>query len=252
MSARPKSPEVKPLAPTPLAPTPLAPQSLARGSLGQYSDLYKILGYVFKDADILREALTHPSLEGCSQYQRLEFVGDRVLGLVVAEWLFEYYPSIDEGGLASRHTNMVRKETLAEVAASMTLPKFIHMAKSTEDNGGLNKITILADVCEAILGAVNQDGGYEAARKLVRKFWKSYIYQEDIAKRDAKTRLQEWVQARQLGIPNYVVIAQTGPAHEPYFSIEVRVKNMAPALGKGRSKREAEQNAAAKLFAKLT
>ncbi len=217
-------------------------------SMGQYGDLYQTLGYVFKDEAKLREALTHPSLEGGRNYQRLEFVGDRILGLVIAEWLFDHYPDVEEGGLASRHTNMVRKETLAEVAEKMTLPGYIHMAKSAEDNGGRKKITILADVCEAVIGAVNQDGGYDAARKLVRKFWKGYISQKSIAERDAKTRLQEWVQARQIKTPKYVVADRTGPAHEPFFRIEVQVDGMTPEQGSGRSKREAEQNAAAKLL----
>ncbi|HEC01001.1 MAG TPA: ribonuclease III [Sphingomonadales bacterium] len=218
---------------------------------GQYSDLYDILGYVFQDEALLREALTHPSLEGGKQYQRLEFVGDRVVGLVIAEWLFDYYQAIDEGGLASRHTNMVRKETLAEVAVAMKLSGFIHMAKSTEDNGGRNKPTILADVCEAVIGAVNQDGGYLAAQKLVRKFWKGYISRETIAQRDAKTRLQEWVQARHIPTPKYVVVDRTGPAHDPFFTIEARIDDMSPATGKGRSKREAEQDAAAKLLSRI-
>lgn len=220
-------------------------------SSGQYSDLYKVLGYVFTDVALLREALTHPSLEGGKQYQRLEFVGDRVLGLVIAEWLFEEYPDADEGGLASRHTNMVRKETLAEVAVVMKLSGFIHMAKSTEDNGGRDKPTILADVCEAVIGAVSQDGGYEAAKILVRKYWKCYISQDTIGRRDAKTRLQEWVQARQIPTPKYVVTDRTGPAHEPYFTIEARVKDMTPEVGKGRSKREAEQDAASKVLSRL-
>lgn len=220
-------------------------------SLGQYSNLYGVLGYVFADVALLREALTHPSLEGGKQYQRLEFVGDRVLGLVIAEWLFEEYPDADEGGLASRHTNMVRKETLAEVAVVMDLSGFIHMAKSTEDNGGRDKPTILADVCEAVIGAVSQDGGYNAARKLVRRFWKRYISQKAIARRDAKTRLQEWVQARHIPIPDYVVTERTGPAHEPLFTIESRVKDMAPEVGRGRSKREAEQDAASKLLRRI-
>lgn len=220
-------------------------------SLGQYSDLYKILGYIFKDADLLREALTHPSLEGGKHYQRLEFVGDRVLGLVVAEWLFEYYSSVDEGGLASRHSNMVRKETLAEVAKAMKLADFIHMAKSTEDTGGRDRASILADGCEAVIGAVHQDGGYDQARKLVRRYWKGYIAQEAIAQRDAKTRLQEWMQGRQMPIPKYVVVECTGPAHLPLFTIEARVQDMAPEIGKGKSKREAEQDAASKLLNRM-
>ncbi len=220
-------------------------------SLGQYSDVYRNIGYIFNDVELLREALTHPSLEGGRQYQRLEFVGDRVLGLVIAEWLFELYPDVDEGGLASRHTNMVRKETLAEAAKLMKLSAFIHMAKSTEDNGGREKPTILADVCEAVIGAVNLDSGYDAARKLVRKFWKGYISRATIARRDAKTRLQEWVQARHIPTPDYVVVDQSGPAHDPFFTIEVRVRDMPPVTGKGHSKREAQQNAAAGMLSRL-
>lgn len=220
-------------------------------SLGQYSDLYEILGYIFKDTGLLREALTHPSLEGGKQYQRLEFVGDRVLSLVIAEWLHDYYPTADEGGLASRHSNMVRRETLAEVALTMQLSGFIHMAKSTEDNGGRTKATILADVCEAVIGAVNQDGGYEPARKLVRNFWQGYIAQDSIARRDAKTRLQEWVQARHIPTPAYNVTERTGPAHEPQFTIEVVIADWPAENATGHSKREAEQAAAAKLLDKL-
>jgi ribonuclease-3 len=146
---------------------------------------------------------------------------------------------------------MVRKETLAKVALDMKLADFIHMAKSTEDNGGRGKPTILADVCESVIGAVCRDGGYDEARKLIRKFWKVYISTEAIAKRDAKTRLQEWLQARHKATPKYVVTERTGPAHEPFFTIEVRVNDMASEIGTGRSKREAEQDAAAKLLNRL-
>ncbi|MCF8475174.1 MAG: ribonuclease III [Emcibacter sp.] len=228
----------------------LSPESETE-NLGQYSGLYKILGYVFKNEALLREALTHPSLEGGAQYQRLEFVGDRVLGLVIAEWLFEYYADASEGGLASRHTNMVRKETLAKVSKAMKLADFIHMAKSTEDNGGRKKITILADVCESVIGAVNLDGGYHEARKIVRKFWKCYIAQDSIGDRDAKTKLQEWVQARQIATPKYSVIERTGPAHEPYFTIEAKIQGLEPEIGKGKSKRHAEQDAAFKLLNRI-
>ena len=223
----------------------------ASNSSGQYGNLYKVLGYVFKDVELLREALTHPSLEGGKQYQRLEFVGDRVLSLVIAEWLYNQYVTVDEGGLASRHTNMVRKETLADVGVEMKLADVIYMAKSTEDNGGRRNPSILADVCEAVIGAVFLDGGYEAAQKVIQKFWQRYISQDTLARRDAKTRLQELVQAKQMPTPNYVVIDRTGPAHAPSFTIEVRVKNMPPEQGQGGSKREAEQNAASKLLQRL-
>lgn len=217
-------------------------------SNGQYSNLYEIFGYVFKDSDLLRQALTHPSLEGASNYQRLEFVGDRVLGLVIADWLFEYYPNSDEGGLASRHTNLVRRETLAEVALEMNLGPAIHMAKSTEDTGGRNRSTILADVCEGIIGAIYMDGDYEEAQKFIKKYWLNYIGHENIAARDAKTRLQEWVQSRRIPTPVYTTLERAGPAHEPVFTVEVMVQELGVECGKGSTKRSAEQMAAAKLL----
>lgn len=219
-----------------------------KSSNGQYSHLYDIFGYIFKDSDLLRQALTHPSLEGASNYQRLEFVGDRVLGLVIADWLFEYYPNIDEGGLASRHTNLVRRETLAEVAITMNIGPEIHMAKSTEDTGGRERATILADICEGIIGGIYMDGGYAAAQKFIKKFWKNYIGHENIGARDAKTRLQEWVQSRKIPAPTYSTKDRAGPAHEPVFTVEVKVQELGGALGKGSTKRSAEQMAAAKLL----
>ena len=138
---------------------------------GEYSELYDILGYEFKDSSLLREALTHPSLEGAPNYQRMEFVGDRVLGLAIAAWMYELYPGIDEGGLASRHTNLVRREACTTVGNDIGLGRFIHMAKSSEDTGGRNRDTILSDTCEAVIGAIYLDSGYRAAEKFIRSKW---------------------------------------------------------------------------------
>lgn len=218
---------------------------------GQYAELYEILGYEFKDDSLIREALTHPSLEGGKSYQRLEFVGDRVLGLVIADWLHDKYPDMDEGGLASRHTNLVRRETCGKMALEMNLGPFIHMDKSTEDMGGRTRETILADVCESLLGAIYREAGHEVARKFIRKFWKDLINHANVAERDAKTLLQEWVQARGKPTPTYVTIDRRGPAHEPVFTVAVRVNGAGEETAEGGAKREAEQIAAAKMLTQL-
>ena len=218
---------------------------------GQYVELYKILGYEFKNADLLREALTHPSLEGNSNYQRLEFVGDRVLGLAIAAWMFELYPNVDEGGLASRHTNLVRREACVKVATDLDIGRFLHMAKSSEDTGGRSRETILADACESIIGAIYLDANYIVAENFIRTNWKDLAYNVKIAQRDAKTKLQENVQAKGKSIPVYTAIDRTGPDHEPIFTIAVKVVGEGEEIAKGSSKREAEQQAAALMLDRL-
>lgn len=218
---------------------------------GQYSELYEILGYRFKDETLLREALTHPSLEGSSNYQRLEFVGDRVIGLTIAAWMYELHPDADEGGLASRHTNLVRREACAKIAHKIRLGDFIHMAKSSEDSGGRKRETIIADVCESVIGAIYLDSDFETAEKFIRKFWKDMANNVKVANRDAKTRLQEMVQSQSKPTPVYTTIAKSGPDHEPVFTIAVKVKDEGEEIAKGNSKREAEQLAAALMLEKL-
>lgn len=218
---------------------------------GQYSELYEILGYEFKDDALLREALTHPSLEGHPNYQRLEFIGDRVLGLTIAAWMFELHPNVDEGGLSSRHSNLVRREACAEVATKLTLGEFIHMAKSSEDTGGRTRLTIIADACEAVIGAIYLDAGYERAEKFIRYNWLDLANNVKVAARDAKTKLQELVQAQGKPTPVYTTIDRSGPDHEPIFSIAVKVVGEGSENAKGRSKREAEQQAASMMFERL-
>lgn len=219
---------------------------------GQYSELYEILGYSFKDENLLREALTHPSLEGSANYQRLEFVGDRVVGLAIAAWMYELHPDVDEGGLASRHTNLVRREACAKIAHKINLGDFIHMAKSSEDAGGRERETIIADVCESVIGAIYLDSNYETAEKFIRRFWKDMANNVKVANRDAKTRLQEMVQGQSKPTPVYTTIAKSGPDHEPVFTIAVKVKDAGEEIAKGNSKREAEQLAAALMLSRLT
>lgn len=219
---------------------------------GQYAGLFEILEYEFQDLDLLREALTHPSLEGVTSYQRLEFVGDRVLGLVIAQWVFERHDKIDEGGLAGRHANLVKGATCGEIASKLDIGSYIYMAKSTEDNGGRTRHSILADVCESLIGAVYQEAGYDVADELVRRLWADHIDTKAMASRDSKTMLQEFVQGQGKPMPNYVVTDRTGPAHEPFFTIAVKVKDEEDEMGSGKSKREAQQSAAAKMLKKIT
>ncbi|MDA7569111.1 ribonuclease III [Pseudemcibacter sp.] len=217
----------------------------------QYSELYEILGYSFKDESLIREALTHPSLEGTPSYQRLEFIGDRVLGLAIAAWMFELHPNADEGGLASRHTNLVRREACAKIAADLNLGDFIHMAKSSEDTGGRKRETIIADVCESVIGAIYLEAGYLEAEKFIRKFWHEMAHNVKVAKRDAKTRLQELVQSRGKSTPVYTTIDKKGPDHQPTFTIVVSVQGEGEETAKGFSKRDAEQLAAEKILKRL-
>lgn len=217
----------------------------------QYSELYEILGYSFKDESLIREALTHPSLEGTPSYQRLEFIGDRVLGLAIAAWMFELHPNADEGGLASRHTNLVRREACAKIAADLNLGDFIHMAKSSEDTGGRKRETIIADVCKSVIGAIYLEAGYLEAEKFIRKFWHEMAHNVKVAKRDAKTKLQELVQSRGKSTPVYTTIDKKGPDHQPTFTIVVSVQGEGEETAKGFSKRDAEQLAAEKILKRL-
>jgi len=218
---------------------------------GQYSELYKILGYKFKDEALLREALTHPSLEGSPSYQRLEFIGDRVLGLAIAAWMYELHPDANEGGLASRHSNLVRRETCAKVGEALKLGDFIHMAKNSEASGGKARETIVADACESVIGALYLDAGYKTAEKFIRKFWNKMANNVKVARRDAKTRLQEKIQATGRPTPSYMMIDRSGPDHEPVFTIVVKVQDKGEEVASGRSKREAEQLAAGLMLTRL-
>jgi len=218
--------------------------------------LEDILGYSFKESAWLEEALTHPSMGKLQKglpfnYQRLEFLGDRVLGLIAAEILFELYPNENEGSLAKRHAALTRSETLAEVLQSLDIAPFIIMAQSEETTGGRSSRSNLEDVAEALIGAIYMDGGLRAAEKFIRKHWTNIATSQVEAPKDAKTTLQEWAQARGLPLPVYKVIATDGPSHAPIFTIEVELKNQKPEQASGASKRIAEQAAAQLMLEKL-
>jgi len=211
------------------------------------------IGYRFKDAAQLDSALTHISaLKGsrnrASSYQRLEFLGDHVLGLVISDLLFRAFPRADEGELSRRLADLVRKETCADMARAIDLGAAIRLGSSEANAGGRKRPAILADVCEALIGAVYLDGGYPAAEALVERLWQVRMQATAQPQRDPKTVLQEWAQARGLPTPAYREVARTGPDHSPEFRVSVQLPNFSPAEGSGRSKRAAEQAAAAAML----
>jgi len=211
------------------------------------------LGHVFADASLLERALTHisgaTSKEGrLGSYQRLEFLGDRVLGLAIASLLLETYPTADEGELSRRLAELVRAETCAEVAEAMDVGPYIKLGAGEAGSGGRRKAAILSDVCEAVIGAVYIDAGYTAAQGLVGRFWRERLLAPRRPLRDAKTELQEWAQGRGLAAPLYREVARSGPDHNPQFLVAVTVDGVGDAEGAGRSKRAAEQAAAEALL----
>ena len=211
------------------------------------------IGYRFADSALLERALTHISaLKGAqgraASYQRLEFLGDHVLGLAVSEMLFAAFPKADEGELSRRLADLVRRESCADVARAIDLGAALRLGASESNAGGRSRLAILADVCESLIGAVFLDGGYQAAASFIERFWAARMRTPARPLRDPKTLLQEWAQARGLPTPSYQEVERTGPHHKPEFRVAVTLLNRDPAEGKGRSKRAAEQAAAAALL----
>ncbi|HSB58039.1 MAG TPA: ribonuclease III [Methyloceanibacter sp.] len=212
------------------------------------AQLYERLGYAFSDRSLIELALTHasarPSLKPNEDNERLEFLGDRVLGLAIAELLTASFPEASEGELARRYNQLVRAETCAEIAQDWELGKLILMSGGEAESGGRGKKTILANACEAVLGAIFIDGGYAAARDIIHRFWAAELGEYGLAVPDAKSVLQEWAQGRRLALPRYIEIAREGPDHAPRFTAEVQIDGVAPERGHGANKRAAEQAAA--------
>lgn len=209
------------------------------------------LGHRFADKALLATALTHMSAEESrlASYQRLEFLGDRVLGLSIADMLFRRYPQSEEGNLSRRLADLVRKETCAEVAQAWNLGQFMRLGDGEILGGARKNKAILADACEAIIGAVFIDGGYEAARALVERAFGERLMKPVRPLRDAKTALQEWAQGKGYPTPTYVERGRSGPDHAPVFVVAARIAGLADREARGPSKRLAEQ-AAAEAFLK--
>ncbi len=209
------------------------------------------LGYRFRDGDLLGLALTHvsaPSAGPGMSYQRLEFLGDRVLGLAVAEMLYSAYPDAAEGELSRRFAELVRRESCAEVAVAWDLGPHLRLGAGEVHSGGRRNTAILADACESIIGAVFLDGGYGAAKALVERAFAERLSAPRRPLRDAKTALQEWAQGRGLPTPVYAVVEQVGPDHAPQFRVSATVQGLESGFGLGASKRNAEQDAARSLL----
>jgi ribonuclease-3 len=228
------------------------PRKAAKRQKRPTTPLETTIGYRFVDAALLERALTHISaLKGQSRtgsYQRLEFLGDHVLGLAISEMLFATFPKADEGELSRRLADLVRRETCADFARMIDLGAALRLGASESRAGGRSRIAILADVCESLIGAVFLDGGYIAAKALIERFWAERMRKPVRPLRDPKTVLQEWAQARGLPTPSYREVERTGPHHSPEFRVAVTLPDRGPAEGKGRSKRAAEQAAAAALL----
>ncbi len=211
------------------------------------AELEERIGYTFKDRALLSEALTHGSALGGAKkqrsYDRLEFLGDRVLGLVVSERLLEQHQGEEEGELATRLNALVNKHACATAARSADLGAAVVLSASEEASGGRGKEAILGDVCESVIAALYLDGGMEAARAFIVRFWGDAFETVKNVSRDAKTALQEWAAARKRGL-SYAVIDQSGPEHSPHFVVEARVEGYAPARGEAGAKRDAQRSAA--------
>jgi len=211
------------------------------------------LGHAFADRGLLVKALTHASAADVSDvsrdsYQRLEFLGDRVLAITIAAMLYDAFPAADEGELARRFNQLVRRETCAEVAVELGIDRAVRMGAGEAQAGGRKKAAILGDACEAVLAAVHLDGGPAAAAALVERLWGPRMLTTSGPLRDAKTTLQEWAQGRGEPPPVYTAAGRSGPDHAPEFRVAVALAGREPAEGRGRTKREAEQNAATALL----
>ena len=200
--------------------------------------------------------MTHASARHQASNERLEFLGDRVLGLVVSERLFALYPGDTEGDLALKLNALVRGEACAAAAEAAGVADHLILAKAEAGSGGRRKGAILAGACEALIAALYLDGGFEAARSFIERYWAEAYDSLGADMRDPKTVLQEWAQGRRGGkwgneAPTYKLISREGPDHAPRFSVEVSVAGKSPETGAGGSKREAEQDAARKMLEKI-
>ena len=211
------------------------------------------IGHTFKQPELLIRSLTHASLSSDTRpdNQRLEFLGDRVLGLVIAEALSQADLNATEGQLAPRFNALVRKETCAEVAEAIALGEVLKLGRSEMLSGGRRKLALLGDAMEAVIAAVYLDAGFNAARDMIVRLWGARITTVKPDARDAKTALQEWAQAQGKGLPIYKVLNRKGPDHAPEFTIEVRVSETQTAQATHTSKRKAEQAAATAMMAAL-
>lgn len=208
------------------------------------NDLQDRIGHIFQDPALLKTALTHSSVGAQYNYERLEFLGDRVLGLVIAELLYQRFPQEKEGDLARRLAALVQGSFLAQIALELELGLYIELSEGEAHAGGAENENILADVFESIIGALYLDGGFEKCQALIHELWAGRL---DVMKEPPthpKTRLQEWAQSKGLPLPTYEITGQSGPDHAPVFDVQVSLEGFAPVTASGKSRQLAEKEAA--------
>ncbi len=215
------------------------------------ADLHARIGYTFKEGSLLRIALTHGSSHRKAvDYQRLEFLGDRVLSLVIAELLYRHHGDEKEGQMATRHSSLVKGDVCADIADKIGLGEFI-IVGVTEKRMGVQRVrSVLGDVLEALIGAIYLDGGLLAAQEFIERFWAQALKQPTGLEKDPKTFVQEWALGRALPLPRYEIMSRTGPEHAPEFTVSLAVGKFKPADGKGASRQSAEMQAARNFLAR--
>ncbi len=215
-----------------------------------HTRLTEIIGHAFSDNKRLERALTHSSARSRAQgnYERLEFLGDRVLGLIIAEQLFALFPNAKEGELSVRLNQLVSAETCAAVADELGLYAFIRTGSDVKNVAGKRMANVRADVMESLIAAIYLDAGLDAARRFILDKWGERARASEGVRRDAKTELQEWAHAKTGDAPVYTIIDRSGPDHDPLFTVRVQIKGFDQEDGTGRSRRAAEQGAATKLL----
>ncbi len=228
--------------------------SISRNERGQkrFGSLEQRLSYQFNEYANIERALTHSSVRKNSadnfHYERLEFLGDRVLGLIVAQLLFEHFPDAAEGELSLRLNSLVNGNTLAEISDELCLHEFIRTGGDLKSLTGKRMQNVRADVLEAVIASIFLDGGLKSAEEFIDRFWGTRLFDDAAARRDSKTELQEWSHAKRYGTPKYKEISRSGPDHDPIFTVSVLVKDCQESEGTGSSKRAAEQDAASKML----
>lgn len=220
-------------------------------SMDKLKQLQDIIEYQFEDVHFLERALTHSSTNDDYNYQRLEFLGDRVLGLVMAHALFSEFKGENEGGLAKRHTALVQGTTCSLIGQKYNIGDFIILSNSEKEAGVHLNENIIADVVESMIGAIYIDGGYEEAQRVVLSLWGNIIKTLEKAPQDPKTELQEWVQARSFDLPAYEIIDKQGPDHAPKFIIQLSIEGFEVVTAEGTSRRQTEKIAAKMMLKKL-
>jgi ribonuclease-3 len=216
--------------------------------------LSKSLGYPFEDLNLLKQALTHCSA-GSNNNERLEFLGDALLGCVIAAELFDRYPEAREGELSRLRASLVRRDSLAELAQSLDFGRYLRLGPGERKSGGHHRDSILADALEAVFGAIYLDGGFDACRQCILRLFSNRLSRvaDPEALKDAKTRLQEYLQSRQMALPEYTIVEVSGDAHAQSFRVQCTLGDcgLPPTHGSARSRRQAEQKAACRMLEQL-